>query len=85
MNRRLQQGFEDISHQVSETEFLTFIQSEANTEINFTDQIPFKLYKSVFNVEMNEVPEFSFDKIIFTSANSNMEEAKHCCTLSLIK
>lgn len=71
-------SFEDISHQdqVSETEFLTFIQSEANTEINFTDQIPFKLYKSVFHVEMNEVPEFSFDKIIFTSANSNKEEAK---------
>ncbi|KMY52120.1 YycH family regulatory protein [Peribacillus loiseleuriae] len=60
---------------VNETEFLN-IQSKANTEINFADQIPFKLYKSVFNVEMNEVPEFSFDKIIFTSADSNMEEAK---------
>ncbi|MFJ5624489.1 YycH family regulatory protein [Peribacillus loiseleuriae] len=63
-------SFEDISHQVSETEL------KANTEINFADQIPFKLYKSLFNVEMNEVPEFSFDKIIFTSADSNMEEAK---------
>ncbi len=69
-------SFEDISHQASEMGFLTFIHSKANTEINFTDQIPFKLYKSVFNVEMSEVPEFSFDKIIFTSANSNMEEAK---------
>ncbi|WP_028393808.1 YycH family regulatory protein [Bacillus cihuensis] len=69
-------SLEDISHQVNEVEFLTFIHSKSNTEINFTDQIPFKLYKSVFNVEMNEIPEFSFDKIIFNSSNSNLEEAK---------
>ena len=68
--------FEEISHQGSEMGFLTFIHSlKVNTEINFTDQIPFKLYKSVFNVEIDEVPEFSFDKIIFTSANRNMEES----------
>ncbi|WP_144527226.1 YycH family regulatory protein [Peribacillus simplex] len=61
--KRLQRKFDD------------FVHEDGSIEIEFSDDIPLALYKTVLNITDKEVPEFSFDRIIIKQKDISGKES----------
>ncbi|MFJ7932199.1 YycH family regulatory protein [Peribacillus sp. NPDC096448] len=57
-------GIKEVSVKRLQRKFDDFVHEDGSIEIEFSDEIPISLYKTVLNIADTEVPKFSFDRII---------------------
>lgn len=63
--------FENVTGQIMN--LLDFVYENGNVQINYPDQIPMELYKSVMGIKDKDTYEFSFDQIIISLNNISRE------------
>ncbi|MGG6361628.1 YycH family regulatory protein [Peribacillus frigoritolerans] len=68
-------GLKEISVNRLQRKFDDFVHEDGSIEIEFSDDIPISLYKTVLNITDKEVPEFSFDRIIIKQKNISGNES----------
>ncbi|MCM3168366.1 YycH family regulatory protein [Peribacillus frigoritolerans] len=68
-------GIKEISVNRLQRKFDDFVHEDGSIEIEFSDDIPISLYKTVLNITDKEVPEFSFDRIIIKQKNISGNES----------
>ncbi|UYY99015.1 two-component system activity regulator YycH [Peribacillus frigoritolerans] len=68
-------GLKEISVNRLQRKFDDFVHEDGSIEIEFSDDIPISLYKTVLNITDKEVPKFSFDRIIIKQKNISGNES----------
>ncbi|GAA1382108.1 YycH family regulatory protein [Peribacillus frigoritolerans] len=68
-------GIKEISVNRLQRKFDDFVHEDGSIEIEFSDDIPISLYKTVLNITDKEVPEFWFDRIIIKQKNISGNES----------
>ncbi|MDF1999771.1 YycH family regulatory protein [Peribacillus frigoritolerans] len=68
-------GIKEISVNRLQRKFDDFVHEDGSIEIEFSDDIPISLYKTVLNITDKEVPKFSFDRIIIKQKNISGNES----------
>lgn len=68
-------GIKEISVNRLQRKFDDFVHEDGSIEIEFSDDIPIALYKTVLNITDTEVPKFSFDRIIIKQKNISGNES----------
>ncbi|MCY9138563.1 YycH family regulatory protein [Peribacillus frigoritolerans] len=68
-------GIKEVSVNRLQRKFDDFVHEDGSIEIEFSDDIPISLYKTVLNITDKEVPEFSFDRIIIKQKNISGNES----------
>ncbi|MES9737143.1 two-component system activity regulator YycH [Peribacillus frigoritolerans] len=68
-------SIKEISVNRLQRKFDDFVHEDGSIEIEFSDDIPISLYKTVLNITDKEVPEFSFDRIIIKQKNISGNES----------
>ncbi|MGE7875762.1 YycH family regulatory protein [Peribacillus muralis] len=57
-------GIREISVKRLQRKFDDFVHEDGSVEIQFSDDVPISIYKTLLNITDKEVPPFSFDRII---------------------
>ncbi|MGW6380071.1 YycH family regulatory protein [Peribacillus butanolivorans] len=57
-------GVKELSMKRLQRKFDDFVHEEGSMEIEFSDDVPISLYKTVLDISDKELPSFSFDRII---------------------
>lgn len=57
-------GVKEISVKRLQRKFDDFVHEDGSIEIQFSDDVPISIYKTLLNITDKEVPTFSFDRII---------------------
>ncbi|MFD9626287.1 YycH family regulatory protein [Peribacillus muralis] len=57
-------GVREISVKRLQRKFDDFVHEDGSVEIQFSDDVPISIYKTLLNITDKEVPPFSFDRII---------------------
>jgi regulatory protein YycH of two-component signal transduction system YycFG len=68
-------GIKEISVNRLQRKFDDFVHEDGSIEIEFSDDIPISLYKTVLNITDREVPPISFDRIIIKQKNISGNES----------
>ncbi|KOR85082.1 hypothetical protein AM233_14260 [Bacillus sp. FJAT-22058] len=68
-------GIKEISVNRLQRKFDDFVHEDGSIEIEFSDDIPISLYKTVLNITDKEVPKLSFDRIIIKQKNISGNES----------
>ncbi|MED3993512.1 two-component system activity regulator YycH [Peribacillus frigoritolerans] len=68
-------GIKEISVNRLQRKFDDFVHEDGSIEIEFSDDIPISLYKTVLNITDKEVPPISFDRIIIKQKNISGNES----------
>ncbi|OIK15036.1 two-component system activity regulator YycH [Bacillus sp. MUM 13] len=68
-------NFRDISSTVNSLKFKDFVHGNGNTEIIFRDIVPLDLFKKTLDIDEENLPSISFDRIVFRPADSPRREA----------
>lgn len=68
-------GIKEVSVKRLQRKFDDFVHEDGSIEIEFSDDIPISLYKTVLNITDKEVPEFSFDRIIIKQKDISGNES----------
>ncbi|MEW5594033.1 two-component system activity regulator YycH [Peribacillus frigoritolerans] len=68
-------GIKEVSVKRLQRKFDDFVHEDGSIEIEFSDDIPIALYKTVLNITDTEVPEFSFDRIIIKQKDISGNES----------
>ncbi|MED4687356.1 YycH family regulatory protein [Peribacillus frigoritolerans] len=68
-------GLKEVSVNRLQRKFDDFVHEDGSIEIEFSDDIPISLYKTVLNITDKEVPKFSFDRIIIKQKNISGNES----------
>ncbi len=68
-------GIKEISVNRLQRKFDDFVHEDGSIEIEFSDDIPISLYKTVLNITDKEVLKFSFDRIIIKQKNISGNES----------
>ena len=68
-------GLKEVSVKRLQRKFDDFVHEDGSIEIEFSDDIPISLYKTVLNIRDKEVPEFSFDRIIIKQKDISGNES----------
>ncbi|MFE4076419.1 YycH family regulatory protein [Peribacillus sp. YIM B13477] len=68
-------GLKEVSVNRLQRKFDDFVHEDGSIEIEFSDDIPIALYKTVLNITDTEVPKFSFDRIIIKQKDISGNES----------
>ncbi|MGE7906359.1 YycH family regulatory protein [Peribacillus sp. NPDC094092] len=68
-------GIKEVSVKRLQRKFDDFVHEDGSVEIEFSDDIPIALYKTVLNITDKEVPGFSFDRIIIKQKDLSGNES----------
>lgn len=68
-------GIKEVSVKRLQRKFDDFVHEDGSIEIEFSDDIPISLYKTVLNITDKEVPKFSFDRIIIKQKDISGNES----------
>ncbi|WHY14158.1 two-component system activity regulator YycH [Peribacillus frigoritolerans] len=68
-------GLKEVSVKRLQRKFDDFVHEDGSIEIEFSDDIPIALYKTVLNITDTEVPKFSFDRIIIKQKDISGNES----------
>ncbi|CAN7362085.1 two-component system activity regulator YycH [Peribacillus frigoritolerans] len=68
-------GLKEVSVKRLQRKFDDFVHEDGSIEIEFSDDIPIALYKTVLNITDKEVPKFSFDRIIIKQKDISGNES----------
>lgn len=63
-----------LSFSMTEKEFDHFVQENGTIDIQFSDEFPLSLYKMALNIQDKEVPDFSFNRIIYRQKDIQRQE-----------
>lgn len=63
------------SSSLTRTQFEDFVHANGTTEIIFPDDVPLALYKTALHFKDQEVPDFSFDRIIYKQKDIHKQKA----------
>lgn len=64
-----------LSSKMVQREFDDFVHEDRSIEINFADDVPMSLYKTVLEIENEDTLSFSFDRIIIKQKDISGEES----------
>lgn len=64
-----------VSLKMIQKEFEDFVHEDRSIEINFSDDVPMSLYKSVLDVKDEDMSSFSFDRIVIKQKDIGGEES----------
>jgi regulatory protein YycH of two-component signal transduction system YycFG len=67
-------NMKNVSDTISKKEFTTFIHGNGNTEIKFSNDIPISTFKSILDIQDKDLPDTSFDRIVFNTGQGKNEE-----------
>ncbi|MGG3909206.1 YycH family regulatory protein [Peribacillus simplex] len=68
-------GVKEISVKRLQRKFDDFVHEDGSIEIEFSDDVPISLYKTVLNITDKDVPGFSFDRIIIKQKDISGNES----------
>ncbi|WHX91360.1 YycH family regulatory protein [Peribacillus simplex] len=68
-------GIKEVSVKRLQRKFDDFVHEDGSIEIEFADDIPIALYKTVLKITDTEVPGFSFDRIIIKQKDISGNES----------
>ncbi|MGE7186336.1 YycH family regulatory protein [Peribacillus sp. NPDC006672] len=68
-------GVKEISVKRLQRKFDDFVHEDGSIEIEFSDDVPISLYKTVLNIMDKDVPGFSFDRIIIKQKDISGNES----------
>ena len=68
-------GIKEISVKRLQRKFDDFVHEDGSIEIEFSDDVPISLYKTVLDITDTEVPGFSFDRIIIKQKDISGNES----------
>ncbi|CAH0298778.1 Two-component system WalR/WalK regulatory protein YycH [Peribacillus sp. Bi96] len=68
-------GVKEVSVKRLQRKFDEFVHEDGSIEIEFSDDIPISLYKTVLDITDKEVPGFSFDRIIIKQKDISGNES----------
>lgn len=63
-----------LSSQMKKKEFNEFIHANGTIEISFPDEIPLTLYKTALRIKDKEIPDFSFDQILYKQSDTQTQK-----------
>ncbi|MEY9870277.1 regulatory protein YycH of two-component signal transduction system YycFG [Peribacillus sp. B2I2] len=68
-------GVKEISVKRLQRKFDDFVHEDGSIEIEYSDEVPISLYKTVLGITDTEVPGFSFDRIIIKQKDISGNES----------
>ncbi|MED3688527.1 two-component system activity regulator YycH [Peribacillus butanolivorans] len=68
-------GVKELSMKRLQMKFDDFVHEEGSVEIEFSDDVPISLYKTVLDISDKELPGFSFDRIIIKQKDISGNES----------